>query len=89
MSNTTVQISDRTMSEADKAAFESGLKMGTAIGGVVGAFAALTVSVALPIVPFAVGTVVLTKKGWEVGCQQGCNTAYATLDKKMAAKYPR
>ncbi len=88
MEQITSQVSaDVKLSAEDIEKFNQGLKMGMAVGNVVGAFAALTVSVALPVVPWAVGTAVMAKKGWEYGAKAGAATMAYKGTRDMQKKY--
>lgn len=51
--------------------FNDGLKMGQAVGSVSGSIVGLIICAACPLLPWAVGTVVLAQKGWEYGGKAG------------------
>lgn len=76
-------MEDRQLTAAEIEAFNNGLKMGQAVGNVVGGFTALVVSAALPVVPWAVGTAVLAKQGWKWGGQAGMATMVYAGTKKL------
>jgi|GEM_PF-5941419 phage tail tape-measure protein len=61
----------KNLSAAEVEAFNAGLKMGQAVGSVIGCITGLVVSAAIPLLPWAVGTVVMGQKGWEYGGKAG------------------
>ena len=68
--------------------FNSGLKMGQAVGSLSGSVVGLVLCAACPILPWAVGTVVLAQKGWEYGGKAGMSImAYkGTKEMEFAAQ---